>query len=189
MVTSYPALRLKVTPKGSLRPRVIPHFPSARDGVGIAFAKAGGAWIGNLDFTRFVQAPDVPEPARPTAWVLVWDSSANSYVVVPFTTLGSPQPRTVTAAGQIDVQAHDTDIEVARTTPQSGVIQLPPISSKVGPVTIYDGNRVFGSFAQTVTAHAADPNSILGMSTFDMNMDGQSLTFMPNRSTGKWLVR
>jgi hypothetical protein len=189
MVTPYPALRLKITPKASLRPRVVPHFPNAQDGVGIAFVKTGGAWVGNLDYTRFVQTSDIAEAAKPTAWVLVWDSSANSYVVVPFTTLGSPQPRTVTAAGQIEVQSHDSDIEVARTTPQAAVIQLPPISSKVGPVTIYDGNRVFGSFSQTVTAHAADPNSILGASTFDMNLDGQSLTFMPNRTTGKWLIR
>jgi hypothetical protein len=189
MVTSYPALRLKLAPKASLRPRVVPHFPSARDGVGIAFVKSGGAWIGNLDFTRFAQVADIAEAVRPTAWVLVWDSSANSYVVVPFTSLGSPQPRTVTAAGPIDVLAHDTDIEVARAAPETAVIQLPPIASKVGPVTIYDGNRVFGSFAQTVTAHAADPGSILGASTFDMNLDGQSLTFMPNRTTGRWLVR
>ncbi len=189
MVTAYPAIRLRIAPKASLRPRVIPHFPSVANGIGIAWEKSGGLWTGDFDYTRFVQAADIAEAARPSAWVLVWDSASDSYVLVPFTTLGSPQPRTVTAAGQIDVTLYDTDVEVARTTPQAAVIQLPPISAKVGPVTIYDGDGVFGTYAQTVTAAPSNPTSILGGSSLIMNMDRQSLTFMPNRTTGKWLVR
>jgi hypothetical protein len=93
-------------------------------------------------------------------------------------------PRIVTAAGAVTVAADDIFIALNKSVAADTDFNLPALSSKAGPVTIWDAAGVFNSFTIRAVPNGADP--MMGQATWPMSGQYGKYTFYPT-SLG-WLV-
>lgn len=90
--------------------------------------------------------------------------------------------RIVTAAGAITIAAGDVYVIVRKTVPAATVVNFPAASTKIGPVTVIDGDGTWATTNMTFTPNGAETISGAATVLGDVNYD--SVTFYPIAGVG-----
>lgn len=149
--------------------------------------KANGIWTVGTTYASLGVIPG--SVLNTNAWVAVWDSVGNVFY---YTTLSAllnsaflPPFRMITAAGPVTAAISDGDILINKAAPAATAVALLPAVNATRPITVKDYAGNAATFPITVSPTGAE--TIDGLATFVLGIDGASATFYPMPGIGYYV--
>jgi hypothetical protein len=180
-----------MTLPANIRVNVGAPFPAVvKSSAGLSIQKANGIWTIGLGYPQLSVQPEPPPNNFATDYVAVFDSVAQTYFLLPLSSVGTGgerKQRSVTA-GPVTINATDQILHLNLTA--SLIITLPAYTSRAGvPLTFKDVGMQ--ASANPITIAAAAGEFIDGsFASIMLSQNGQSIVLTPANdgvNAGWWL--